>query len=180
MTRHEPLVGGWGALPNRDGDGGQFCCGNGETFNIPTELFESRYGLQVVQYAFHDDDGGAGEYRGGKGVILDYRVTAEEAFLTYATSRSQQPPWALKGGKPGSLNGVTVLRQNGGQEQYEMCTGVRVTRGDLIRLKTATGGGYGDPARRSPEALARDLRNGYVTRLQAQRDYPEALAALGS
>ncbi|HEY2400242.1 MAG TPA: hydantoinase B/oxoprolinase family protein, partial [Steroidobacteraceae bacterium] len=47
----EPLVGGWGATPERDGDNGQFCCANGETYNIPVELFESRYGLKVEQYA---------------------------------------------------------------------------------------------------------------------------------
>ena len=99
----EPLVGGWGGGAGRDGDGGQFCPGNGETFNIPAEIFEGRYGLKVEQYAFHCDDGGAGEYRGGKGVVLDYRVTAEEAFVTYATSRSQVPPWGLNGGQHGSL-----------------------------------------------------------------------------
>lgn len=174
----EPLVGGWGAAPGRDGDNGQFCCGNGETFNIPTELFESRYGLQVEQYAFHDDDGGAGEYRGGKGVVLDYRVTAEEAFLTYATSRSQVPPWSLQGGAEGSLNGVRVIRRDGSTEAYSMCTGVRVLKGDLIRLTTATGGGFGDPSRRRAQDLARDLKNGFVTPAQAARDYPAAFRSL--
>ena len=40
----------------------------------------------------HDEDGGAGQYRGGKGVVLDYRVTADEVYLTYATTRSANPP----------------------------------------------------------------------------------------
>jgi N-methylhydantoinase B len=167
----EPLVGGWGASVGRDGDNGQFCCGNGETYNVPTELFESRYGLQVEQYAFHDDDGGAGRQRGGKGVVLDYRVTAHEVWLTYATSRSSAPPWALKGGKPGSLNSAKVVRRNGTVETFDMCTRVRVGKGELIRLTTATGGGFGDPAQRPRELVMRDLKNGFVTARQAQQDY---------
>jgi N-methylhydantoinase B len=167
----EPLVGGWGASPTGDGDSGQFCCANGETYNIPVELFESRYGLKVEQYAFHQADGGAGQFRGGKGVVHDYRVTADEAYLTYATSRSRVPPWGLRGGREGSLNHVTIHRHDGSVETYEMCTRVRVLKGELIRLTTATGGGYGDPAKRSPESVRRDLKNGFVTPEQAARDY---------
>jgi N-methylhydantoinase B len=167
----EPLVGGWGASLDADGDNGQFCCGNGETYNIPTELFESRYGLQVEQYAFHDDDGGAGKHRGGKGVVLDYRVTADEVFLTYATSRSQAPPWGLQGAKTGSLNGVSILRRDGSVEKHEMCTALRVAKGELIRLTTASGGGCGDPLQRPREQVLRDLKNGFITEQQARRDY---------
>lgn len=167
----EPLVGGWGASQAGDGDGGQFCCANGETYNIPVELFESRYGLKVEQYAFHNDDGGAGEHRGGRGVILDYRVTADEVFLTYATSRSREPPWGLAGGHTGSLNGATIHRNDGTIESYDMCTRVRVRKGELIRLKTATGGGYGNPQARNRARVARDIKNGYITAAQALRDY---------
>jgi N-methylhydantoinase B len=167
----EPLVGGWGAAPTRDGDNGQFCCANGETYNIPVELFESRYGLKVEQYAFHDEDGGAGQHRGGKGVVLDYRVTADEAYLTYATSRSTNRPWSLAGGQPGSLNGVRIYRHDGTIQSYDMCTRVRVEKGELIRLTTATGGGYGDPADRARADIVKDLKNGFITPAQAVEDY---------
>ncbi len=167
----EPLVGGWGASAARDGDNGQFCCGNGETFNIPTELFESRYGLRVEQYAFHDEDGGAGRHRGGKGVVLDYRVTADEVFLTYATSRSQSPPWGLNGAQSGSLNSAKIFRNGGAVEKHEMCTRLRIVKGELIRLTTATGGGFGNPRGRPREFVMRDLKNGFITIEQARRDY---------
>jgi N-methylhydantoinase B len=167
----EPLVGGWGATPERDGDNGQFCCANGETYNIPVELFESRYGLKVEQYAFHNEDGGAGRFRGGKGVVLDYRVTATEAFLTYATSRSSVPPWSMSGGRTGSLNRVTVYRRDGSATTYDMCTRVKVLKGELIRLTTATGGGYGDPGERSRSDVESDLKNDYITTQQAASDY---------
>ena len=58
----EPLMGGWGAAPDADGINGMFCCGNGETFNIPVELTEARYGLQVDQYAFSYRTGRRGKY----------------------------------------------------------------------------------------------------------------------
>ncbi|MEA3150974.1 MAG: N-methylhydantoinase, partial [Gammaproteobacteria bacterium] len=152
-------------------DNGQFCCANGETYNIPVELFESRYGLKVEQYAFHEEDGGAGQHRGGKGVVLDYRVTADEAYLTYATSRSTNRPWSLAGGRPGSLNGVRIHRHDGTIQSYDMCTRVRVEKGELIRLTTATGGGYGDPAARARADIVNDLKNGFITPTQAAEDY---------
>jgi N-methylhydantoinase B len=173
----EPLVGGWGASQGIDGDNGQFCCANGETFNIPVELFESRYGVQVEQYAFHNEDGGAGEFRGGKGVVLDYRITSEEAYLTYAASQTSARPWALAGGEEGSNNYAQIFRKDGSAERHHMCTQIPVKKGELIRLTTGTGGGYGDPKNRDKNLLQQDLKNGYVTEEQALRDY--ALDARG-
>ncbi len=167
----EPLVGGWGASHNLDGDNGQFCCGNGETYNIPVELFESRYGLQVEQYAFHNEPGGEGQFRGGKGVTLDYRVMTDEAFLTYAASRTEVRPWAVDGGNEGSTNYATIIRKDGSRETYAMCTVVRVEKGDLIRLVSATGGGHGAPKLRLASDIQADLKNGYITAEQARDVY---------
>jgi N-methylhydantoinase B len=167
----EPLVGGWGAAPDRDGDNGQFCCGNGETYNIPTELFESRYGLTVERYEFHDESGGAGRHRGGKGLVLDYRVTSDLVYLTYATSRSAARPWALAGAQEGSLNRAEIVRKDGSVEVHTMCTRVPVAKGELIRLVTATGGGFGNPRERPRAQVALDLKNGFITPEQAATDY---------
>jgi len=176
----EPLVGGWGASVDKDGDNGQFCCANGETYNIPCELFESRYGLQVRQYAFHTQDGGAGRFRGGKGVVLDYRVTCDQAYLTYAASRTQSTPWGMAEGQPGSNNYAEIHRHDGTVERHTMCTTVSVRRDEIIRLYTATGGGYGDPTARPREAVRQDIKNGYVTPEQAVAFYgltPEEAAS---
>lgn len=167
----EPLVGGWGAGIDHDGDAGQFCAANGETFNIPIELAESRYGFEIDQYALHDEDGGAGQYRGGKGVVLDYRITTEEAFLTYSATRTTSRPWGLAGGREGSHNRAEILRADGSVETHSMVTGARAAKGETFRLVTATGGGYGDPAKRDRSSLLADLRDGYVTPAQARHDY---------
>jgi N-methylhydantoinase B len=171
----EPLLGGWGASQGMDGDNGQFCCGNGETYNIPIELAESRYGFEIDRYAFHDDPGGEGRWCGGKGVELDYRVTAEEAFLTFSATRTTSRPWGASGGKDGSNNGATIFRADGTKEHHTMVTGLRVERGETIRVTTATGGGFGLPAQRPRVEIERDLRNGFLTTKQAQEvfDYPD-------
>lgn len=167
----EPLVGGWGASGAGDGDSGQFCCANGETFNIPCELFETRYGLQIDQYAFNMQGGGAGKYRGGKGVILDYQVMSDGAYLTYAASRTESKPWGMDGGAEGTNNYVEILRRDGNVERHGMCTTIRAEKGEVIRLVTANGGGFGDPAARSEESIKRDVKNGYMTPEQAHNDY---------
>ena len=170
----EPLVGGWGASGELDGDSGQFCCANGETFNIPVELFESRYGLQVTQYAFNTEDGGAGQYRGGKGVVLDYRVESEKAYLTYAASRTESKPWGMAGGHEGSNNYAQIIKTDGDVERYTMCTTVEAAKGDIIRLVTGNGGGFGDPGARDTESIKSDLKNGYITDAQFRLYYVAA------
>ena len=95
-----------------------FCCANGETYNIPIELAESRYGVQIEQYAFHDEPGGAGKFRGGRGTVLDYRVTAQEAFLTVTYSRTDSRPWGLDPSPeprvPMHLNGFQLHSRSAG------------------------------------------------------------------
>ncbi|NKB35984.1 MAG: hydantoinase B/oxoprolinase family protein [Gammaproteobacteria bacterium] len=167
----EPLVGGWGASTELDGDNGQFCCGNGETFNIPIELFETRYGIQVDQYGFHNQNGGAGEKRGGKGVVLDYRITSDEAYFTYAATRTESKPWSMQGGDEGSNNYAEIHRHDGDIERHHMCTTVPVKKDEVIRIFTGTGGGVGDPKKRPEESIKTDIKNGYITEEQARSDY---------
>lgn len=167
----EPLVGGWGASGDLDGDSGQFCPANGETFNIPVELAEARYGFLIEQYALHSQEGGAGEFRGGKGVVLDYKVTADEAFLTYATSRYDTRPWGMNGGREGTHNYVELHRKNGKVERHHMLTTERLEKGEVIRLYTGTGGGYGYPKKRKKARVLEDVKNGYITVGEAKSVY---------
>ena len=107
----------------------------------------------------------------GEAWFSDYRVTSDEAFLTYAASRTESRPWGLDGGGQGSNNYALILRNDGLVERYGMCTTVRAKKGEVIRLTTANGGGYGAPEARARDAIERDLLNGYITPEQAQADY---------
>ena len=163
FTIVEPEVGGWGATAARDGNSAMFSPIHGETFNCPAEVAEARYGLYVEQLALSEEPGGEGEFRGGRGIVLDYRVRSDGCFLTCSYTRSTHPPWALAGGRRGSPNFVEVLRAGGGVERHAVVTGLRVDEGDVIRIHTGSGGGYGDPQRRAHELVVEDVRNGYVT-----------------
>jgi N-methylhydantoinase B len=167
----EPELGGWGGSPQSDGNSGQFSAFHGETYNCPAEVAEARYGVTVDYLSFHDQDGGAGFHRGGKGVRIDYRIKSDNAWLTVAYTRDKVPPWPLKGGQPGSPNHVTIERANGETERYSVVSGLTLNTDDVIRVMTATGAGWGDPMERPLELVKEDLKNGYITREQANRYY---------
>jgi N-methylhydantoinase B len=171
FTIVEPQVGGWGASSSRDGSSAMFSPTHGHTFNCPAEVAEARYGLYVEQLALSAEPGGEGELRGGKGIVLDYRVRSDDCFLTCAYTRSRRPPWPLAGGREGSPNYVEVLRANGAVERHAVVTGLQLREGDLIRIHTGNGAGHGDPRRRAHELVLDDLRDEYVTEEVARRVY---------
>jgi N-methylhydantoinase B len=171
FTIVEPEVGGWGASRLRDGNSALFSPVHGDTFNCPAEVAEGRYGLFVEQLTLNSARGGAGENRGGRGIMLDYRVRGETCFLTCAYRRSQHPPWSLSGGEPGSLNYVEVLRRDGALERHRAVTALPLSAGDVIRIHTANGGGFGDPRGRARERVLEDVRDGYVSVAEADQVY---------
>lgn len=175
----QPLLGGWGAGHGKDGESGQFSAADGETYNIPIEITEARYGVLVEQYAFHTEDGGDGKFRGGKGVILDYRMRTDDFSLTGSFGRFKFPPWSMDGGAKGSRNHMEILRADGKVETHGKVTSLKLRKGDVVRMVTASGGGWGNPAERAQEKILADLKNGYITEEQAKAVYGLALQGAG-
>ncbi len=167
----EPEIGGWGAGKGFDGVNAMFSAMHGDTFNCPAEIAEARYGVTVGQMALNDEDGGAGEFRGGKGIVLDYVIRNDNSFLTCAYTRSKQQPWGLRGGHSGTTNRINVVRKSGDIERHSMATQVTVNEGDIVRVITANGAGYGDPRKRNFDAIKNDLKNGYVSDEYAKTVY---------
>ena len=167
----EPELGGWGGSPLADGNPGQFSALHGETYNCPAEVAEARYGVTVDYLSFHDEDGGAGLHRGGKGVRIDYRMKSDNAWLTVAYTRSRILPWPLNGGCEGSPNYVKIVRADGTTENHSVTSGLTVNCDEVIRVMTGTGAGWGDPLQRDLELVKDDLKNGYITLDQANRYY---------
>ncbi|WP_417583330.1 hydantoinase B/oxoprolinase family protein [Pelagibacterium sp.] len=167
----EPQVGGWGAWHGHDGPSGQFSGFHGETFNCPAEVAEARYGLWVDQVALNSEPGGEGQWRGGKGIDVHYRVRADHNFLSLGYTRSRIPPWGIDGGLDGSPNYVEVIRRDGGSERYAFATNVEVNTGDVIRVVTGNGGGCGEAKKRAPEDIVRDIKNDYLTPERAKEVY---------
>lgn len=167
----EPELGGWGAMRGRDGNGAMFSGFHGETFNCPAEVAEARYGLAVESVALNPEQGGEGQWRGGKGVEIRYRARSDGNFLTLGYTRSRVPPWGLAGGRDGTTNYVEVIRVDGGRSRHAFATGIRLDKGDVIRVVTGNGAGWGDPALRDPAAIRADLRDGVLTAERARAVY---------
>ncbi len=168
----EPLVGGWGASLGKDGESGQFCVGNGETSNIPIEITEARYGVMVEQYAFNNIPAGAGEFRGGNGVILDYRILSDNADISSFFGRGITKPWGIDEGAEGSCNYVEVFDKDGNPKaRFSRTSRYALKKGDLIRLVTGNGGGWGNPLKRPQSEVLDDIKNGFLTEQEAQQLY---------
>jgi len=167
----EPELGGWGGSHVEDGNSAVFCGFHGETFNCPVEITEARNGVRVDRLSFHNDDGGEGLQRGGKGICLEYRIRSDDGWLTAAYTRSVHPPWGLEGGRVGSSNYIEIIRANGDVTRHSIVSGESLKTDDVIRVMTATGAGWGDPLKRDTDLVKDDLKNGYITEEQANKYY---------
>jgi N-methylhydantoinase B len=167
----EPSAGGWGAGHDRDGADGMFCMGNGETRVLATEVAETRYDVRVDEFAYDIRPGGEGRHRGGRGMVRAYRMLSEGS-VTGSFGRSTKGAWGAQGGRPGTPNYIEVAFCDG---RPPLRSGkparVPLVPGDVVRLVTGTGGGWGDPAERPRESVARDLRDGLISQETAEQVY---------
>jgi N-methylhydantoinase B len=168
----EPQPGGWGATRDADGQHGLVSVGDGETYTIPVEVAEQRYGVRVERFGFDIVPGaGAGRRRGGRGLVREYRVL-NDALLTVAWGRHLYPPWGASGGRDGSPNYVEVLRDGKPiGPRFGKVSRMPLRRDDVVRLVTGSGGGYGDPREREPDLVGADLRDELITRGEASEFY---------
>ncbi|WP_276901120.1 hydantoinase B/oxoprolinase family protein [Blautia hydrogenotrophica] len=168
----EPTGGGWGASQGKDGEVGQFCVGDGETYNVPVEMAENRYGIMVDEYSLHTDGKGAGQFRGGSGAVRTYRAMTDGQLFTASFGRNKFPAWGTGGGKDGSYNYFEFHRKDGSVEgPMGIVARKLLNTGDAVRMVTCTGGGYGDPLKREPEKVAWDVKNEYISLRQAEEEY---------
>ncbi len=167
----EPEVGGWGARNNADGESAQFSSSHGQTFNCPAEINETRHGVFVEQYSLNEEPGGAGKWRGGKGIDLRYRIEHPRAWVTAAYTHAKIRPWAAKGGEPGSTNRLSIIRSDGTVENIDSASALELKFGDTVWIRTGSGGGYGDPKERPQADVLADLKNGYISENQATTVY---------
>jgi N-methylhydantoinase B len=169
----EPQPGGWGAGAAKDGEHALVSVGDGETYTIPVEVAEQRYGVLVERLALDVVEGaGAGRRRGGRGVVREYRILSDEAVLTVAFGRHRFAPWGVDGGRDGSVNAIEVVPAGGGAvRRFGKAAALPLRRGDLVRLITGTGGGLGDPLERDRALVRRDLADGLITEREAAETY---------
>ncbi|MBX9845223.1 MAG: hydantoinase B/oxoprolinase family protein [Xanthobacteraceae bacterium] len=175
---------GGGLGGNPEGDGLNHGNNPISTATIPPiEILESLYPVMFTQWALRPDSGGPGAHRGGLGAIYEVEALAEggaEVFLL--GERGKYPPFGVNGGGKAALNRF-VYDTDAGEASPPLVskvTDVRIRQGKRARLETPGGGGFGDPAKRDPARVARDVRLGYVSRAAALAQYKVALRADGA
>ncbi|SIT49370.1 N-methylhydantoinase B [Paraburkholderia piptadeniae] len=163
---NESMGGGEGAHMTRDGATAvQTAVSN--SHNIPVEVVEAEYPLQIVSYELATDSGGAGKWRGGLSYRRKLRVMGHEAKAAIAGNCLREPSWGLDGGLPGSLG---ARETSADVEPFVNGRGV-VSSGQTVAFTPSGGGGYGDPRDRDPELVKRDVREGKVSREVAREVY---------
>jgi N-methylhydantoinase B len=167
----QPLMGGSGARPFRDGvDGIDYAWGF--LRNVPAETIESEMPILIERYALRPDSMGAGRWRGGAGIELEVKVFPPNASVaSRAMERYHFRPWGRAGGGPGAT-GYTRLNPDGPEpREIGKIDVLHLEPGDVLRVGTQGGGGHGDPLAREPERVAADVRAGFVSPGRAREDY---------
>ncbi len=153
--------GGLGGSPESDG----LNHGNApiSTATIPpVEILESAYPVMFTQWALRPDSGGAGRHRGGLGAIYEIELLEESADVFLFGERGRYAPQGVVGGQPAALN--RFIRPDGSAPPMtSKMVGLKIARGQRLRLETPGGGGYGPPAERPQALIERDLKLGYTT-----------------
>ncbi|WP_424987674.1 hydantoinase B/oxoprolinase family protein [Microbulbifer sp. S227A] len=166
-----PVVGGGGGMPHRDGTNGS---GADAAYlkNTPIEITETEVPVEFLSYGLARDTGGAGRWRGGLATDMTFRVFSPDTRITARNrDRSRFRPWGILGGRAA---GLACMELNPGSEAAQDLGSrdtVVMQPGDSLRIRSAGGGGRGCPYTRPVEAVARDVACGYVSQAAAARDY---------
>lgn len=140
--------------------------------NYPIEFAEMEFGVEIERFGIHRDSGGAGRWRGGCGIVRDVRVLADQADLGIRLDNCRQPAFGVNGGLSGKPGRVIV--NPGSKDEYDIATmsdSNTLERGDLIRIVTPGGGGWGSPQDRPADEVLSDVLDGFVSIKAAENDY---------
>ena len=161
---------GFGGIPGRPfGDGPDGHSLWPSFTNVPNEFLESYFPLRMEIYETIPDSGGPGFFRGGNGIKIGYRIL-EPGEVSIHDDRWLTYPWGVNGGLPGGRSRKEIIRADGTVEIHQSkCDHVKVNEGDLLILYTWGGGGWGDPYKRDPAKLAKEVERDLTTPEGAKR-----------
>jgi N-methylhydantoinase B len=157
-----------GAGASQEADGwsniGELSSGGGLKFGS-IEVMEARFPLFFKRHDFRKNSAGDGKHRGGFGISLEMVVETEKpVFAVPAGEGKYHAPYGLMDGKDGKPHFYKVVRAADGSE-LELKTkevGVMIQPGDTLKVESAGGGGFGNPADRDPASRARDIADGLI------------------
>jgi N-methylhydantoinase B len=159
------------------GSGGRYYADGNDAIHIvpdsrnqPAEFTETRFPLMVERLALRTDSGGAGKRRGGLGYEKHYRALVDCRTIVTA-DRARLGCYGLNGGKAGQPFCVTVDLEGEARDLGGLVDGEPVLKGQVVRVVTTGGGGWGDPLEREPERVLQDVIEGQVSLESARDDY---------
>jgi N-methylhydantoinase B len=136
----------------------------------PVEILEAAYPVVFTRWSLRPDSGGPGRHRGGLGAVYELELLEETADVFLFGERGRYAPPGVVGGGEGARNRFLFDHDKEPPMASKM-VGLKLRRGERLRLETPGGGGYGPPEERDMRAIERDLALGYVTAEAVQRDY---------
>jgi len=163
----------WGGRPDKDGLEGVTAIALNIS-NIPVEIIERDCPLRIERYGFVTDTGGPGAHRGGLALERVYRLLGDRAFLQVRSDRRAYRPYGLHGGLAGTPS-MTYLEAEGGRQLLPTKITMELGQNQRLVHRHAGGGGWGDPRRRDPEHVARDVCEGKVSPETARESYGVAV-----
>ena len=164
------LSGCWGARPWEDGlDGNTSMFANMASFSV--EVIEAENPLEVLDYEFVPDTGGAGKFRGGMSQRKTWRMLADEGILQVRADRQTHRPYGLYGGGPGAAGRNVLDPGLATEEKLHAKLTMTLRKGQVFRHELPGAGGWGDALTRDLSLVAKDLRDGLVTMEAAAHDY---------
>jgi N-methylhydantoinase B len=171
-------LGGWGGHHGSDGQSALQTTTHGDCRRVPIEVEENEGPSLVRRFELMPDSGGAGKWRGGLSTRMEVVAPMDcDAYLTF--DRAKFPPWGLFGARDG-MAGYGEIEKPGEPAERVNKAYKPVPAGTLVRAVNNGGGGWGDPLERDLDAIAEDVKQGYVSRGAAEKDYGVVFGADGS
>ncbi len=175
----EIMEGSYGGRPGKDGmDAVDTLYAN--TRNNPIEDIESHVPLRVERYELREEAMAPGQFRGGIGTVRSFRFLADSGFSIEGDGHAF-PPWGFAGGGAGHCAALTLVAADGTERALpSKVPYARAKAGDVLVSTGPCGGGYGDPMRRDPAAVAADVADGLIGPATAQQAFGVVLAPDGT
>jgi len=140
--------------------------------NYPAEFLNSNYPVRLHRYEVRTDSGGPGRFRGGCGVAREIEMLGDGYVVSTRVDATVNTPWGIHGGQSGRPGRVVLNPGRAGERLLDpLSDGVRMRKGDILRIETGGGGGYGHPFDRPAQEVRRDLLRGFVSPESALADY---------
>lgn len=180
VTVINPIVGGSGGRRGRDGVDGMEVR-YGALRSVPAEIVEIETSMLMRSSELVRDSRAAGRWTSGAALAVELECTAHKAIVTVRSmNRFRFSPWGTRGGHHGRTGQALLNPGTDHEQSIGIISSLHLKRGDVVRITSPAGGGFGDPLDRDIGAIEADLRSGLLSPGKAAEDFGIVFDAGGS